>query len=42
MTMKGIINGTGNDMLSPKGYATRAQVAAMLQRFCENVLSEEN
>ena len=37
MTMKGIINGTGNGMLKPKDCATRAQVAAMLQRFCENI-----
>lgn len=42
MTMKGIINGTGNGMLDPKGCATRAQVAAMLQRFCENVLNAQD
>ena len=29
----GILNGTGNGMLSPKDSATRAQVAAMLLRF---------
>ena len=34
----GIINGVTEDQLVPKGNATRAQVAAMLQRFCENVL----
>ena len=32
----GIINGTGDgSTLSPQGEATRAQVAAMLMRFCE-------
>lgn len=32
----GVINGTGDgSTLSPQGEATRAQVAVMLQRFCE-------
>ena len=31
---RGIINGIG-DSLAPQGLATRAQVAAMLMRFCE-------
>ena len=31
----GIINGTSATTLSPKGTATRAQAAVMLQRFCE-------
>ena len=35
MTMKGILNGTGSKMLEPRGSATRAQVAAMIQRFSE-------
>ena len=30
----GIVNGTGNGVLSPQGQATRAQLAAMLMRFC--------
>ncbi|MBE7027085.1 MAG: S-layer homology domain-containing protein, partial [Ruminococcaceae bacterium] len=30
---KGIIGGIGDNMLDPKGNATRAQVATMLQRF---------
>ena len=30
----GLLNGTGAAMLDPKGTATRAQAAAMLQRFC--------
>ncbi len=38
----GIISGTvdadGNIVLDPQGSATRAQVAAMFQRFCENVM----
>lgn len=32
---EGIINGIGNGLLSPKGKATRAQVAAMLMRYCK-------
>lgn len=32
-----LINGTGETTLSPKGSATRAQVAAILMRFLENV-----
>ena len=31
----GIITGTGGGTLHPQGTATRAQAAAMLQRFCE-------
>ena len=33
----GLINGVGNGLLKPQGNAVRAQVAAMLQRFCENI-----
>ena len=29
----GIVNGTSASTLSPNGLATRAQVAAMMQRF---------
>lgn len=32
-----IIGGVGNNTLKPQGIATRAQVAAMLKRFMENV-----
>jgi len=31
-----LINGA-NGKLDPSGLATRAQVAAILQRYCENV-----
>ncbi len=31
----GLINGVGNNQLAPEGEATRAQVATMLMRFCE-------
>ena len=31
--MQGIINGVGDNKLSPKGSATRAQVATMLMRY---------
>lgn len=30
----GIINGTGNNQLSPKGTATRGQLAAIIHRYC--------
>lgn len=33
----GVMNGKSSSKLDPKGYATRAEVAAMLMRFCENV-----
>ncbi len=33
----GVINGEADNMLHPKKYATRAQMAAMLMRYCENV-----
>ena len=32
-----LVNGTSETTLSPKDTATRAQVAAILMRFCENV-----
>ena len=35
--MKGVLNGTSETELSPKATATRAQLAAILQRFCEKV-----
>ena len=34
----GIINGKGNNILDPKGNATRAQVAQMLKNFIENIM----
>ena len=39
-TMKGIINGKPGKLLDPKGNATRAEAAAMLNRYCE--LDSEN
>lgn len=35
---EGIISGMTEDTLAPQGTATRAQVAAMFQRFLENVM----
>ncbi|MDO4552081.1 MAG: S-layer homology domain-containing protein [Bacillota bacterium] len=35
MTMNGIIQGRDDETLDPQGQATRAEFAAMLQRFCE-------
>ncbi len=34
----GLINGRGNNMLVPQGNTTRAEMAAILMRFCENIL----
>ena len=34
----GIVNGTSESTLTPQGEATRAQVAAMLMRFCESIV----
>ena len=36
----GIMSGTGNNTLSPGGNATRAQVATILMRFCENIVEQ--
>lgn len=36
MTMNGIFDGVGDNMLGPAGTATRAQVATILMRFIEN------
>lgn len=35
----GIITGITSDTISPKGNATRCQVAAILKRICENILN---
>lgn len=37
-----IITGTTTDKISPKDTATRCQVAAVLKRWCENILAETN
>lgn len=36
----GIMSGTRNNTLSPGGNATRAQVATILMRFCENIVEQ--
>ena len=38
----GLISGVGNNTLAPKGNATRAQVATILKRFCENIADKAN
>ncbi len=38
----GIINGTSATTLSPSGSATRAQVAVILMRFCQEFVEETN
>ena len=35
MNKLGILSGKGNNAIDPQGSATRAEVAAMLQRFLE-------
>jgi len=37
----GIISGKGNNIFDPQGDATRAQVAVILQRYLENILSNK-
>ncbi len=37
MTTNGIIEGKGNKTLDPQGLSTRAEVAAVLMRYCENI-----
>lgn len=37
---EGILGGRTNGTLDPKGLATRAEVAAMLMRFCKNVVQK--
>ena len=37
---QGVMGGYGDGTLGPQGEATRAQAAAMLQRFCERIGSE--
>ncbi len=34
---KGLVTGVGSSTLQPKGNATRAQIATILMRFCENI-----
>lgn len=36
-TAQGLVNGVSASALAPQGTATRAQVAAILMRFCENI-----
>ena len=38
----GIVNGTSESTLTPQGEATRAQVAAMLMRFCEQYVETQD
>ena len=33
----GILSGKGNNVLDPKGAASRAEVAQILMNFCTNV-----
>ena len=35
--VEGLITGNTNTTINPKGNATRAEVATILMRFCENI-----
>ena len=35
-----LVTGTGDTTLNPKGDATRAEIAAILMRFCENIAEQ--
>ena len=37
---EGLINGMSDTELAPNGDATRAQTAAVIRRFCENIKTE--
>jgi len=39
---KGIMNGVGGGKLDPQGTALRSHVAAMLQRYCQQILMNES
>ncbi len=39
---KGLITGMTKTTLAPKSYTQRSQVAAILRRFCENLLDEDS
>ena len=38
MQMAGIINGKDSNKFDPTGTATRAEIAAIMQRWCENII----
>ncbi|MGI6205266.1 MAG: InlB B-repeat-containing protein, partial [Anaerovoracaceae bacterium] len=38
----GLISGMGDNTLDPLGYATRAQIAAVLMRYCEEIIPDND
>ena len=36
----GVLNGKGGNLLAPTGTATRAEIAAIMQRWCENIIKK--
>ena len=42
MSMKGIVNGRPGKILDPRGFATRAEAAAMLHRYHEMKQAEQD
>lgn len=38
--MNGLLDGIGNDMSNMTAEASRAEIAAMLRRFCEKFTAE--
>ena len=37
----GVLNGKGGSLLAPTGTATRAEIAAIMQRWCENIIKKK-
>ena len=36
----GVLNGKNDSRLAPTGTATRAEIAAIMQRWCENIIKK--
>lgn len=36
----GVLNGKGGNLLAPTGTASRAEIAAIMQRWCENIIKK--
>ena len=36
----GVLNGKNGGRLAPTGTATRAEIAAIMQRWCENIIKK--
>ena len=38
---EGLINGKSEEIMDPKGQSTRAEMAAIISRFCQKFVSSE-